>query len=184
MSLFAASQIGGRASLRRRTRELLLLELEAVALRGHDLAFEQPPHDVELLLEDAQPPGRQPEGIVLLLPVAETEAEHEAAVGDGVEGGRVLRHLDRVEQRQQEDAGADAHLPRVGRDAREQRYGLQHLVRLREEVLAGGHVVESRGRAPAAPARSSRARSGSPGSRAGAVLTGRGRTAGPCKRSR
>ena len=184
MSLFAASQIGGRGGLRRRKRELLLLELEAVPLRGHDLALEQPPHDVELLLEDAQPPGRQPEGIVLLLPVAETEAEHEAAVGDGAEGGRVLRHLDRVEQRQQEDAGADAHLPRVRRDAREQRYGLQHLVGLREEVLAGGDVVKAEvARKPhllAAVARDLARR----GSRAGAVLTGRGRTAGPCRRSR
>ena len=48
--------------------------------------------------------ARQAERVVLLLAVAEPEPEHEAAVRDGVERGRVLRDLDGVEQREQEDA--------------------------------------------------------------------------------
>ena len=39
--------------------------------------------------------------------------------------------------------GAHAHLPRLGRDAREQRHELEHLVRLGEEVLARRDVVEA-----------------------------------------
>ena len=129
--------------LRRPQRELLLVQPEAVPLRGHRLALEQPAHDVELLLEHAQALLGQPERVVLLLPVAEPQAEHEAPVGDGIERGRVLGDLDRIEQREQEDAGAHAHLPRLGGDAREQRHELQHLERLREEVLPGRDVGEA-----------------------------------------
>ena len=106
---------GRPRALRRPQGELLLVQPEAVPLRGHHLALEQSSYDVELLLEHAQALLGQPECVVLLLAVAEPEAEHEATLGDGVERGRGLRDLDRIEQRQQEDAGADAHLPRLGR---------------------------------------------------------------------
>ena len=129
--------------LRRPQRELLVVQPEAVPFRGHRLALEQAPDDVELLLEHGQPLLRQAERVVLLLPVAEPEAEHEAAVGDGVERGRVLGDLDRVEQREQEDPGAHAHLPRLRRDPREQGHELEHLVRLGEEVLARRDVLEA-----------------------------------------
>ena len=41
-----------------------------MALGGHGLALQQPPHDVELLLEQAQALLGQAERVVLLLPVA------------------------------------------------------------------------------------------------------------------
>ena len=113
-------------------------------LGGHGLALQQPSHDLELLLEHAQPLRRKSERVVLLLAVAEPEPEHEAAVGDGIERGCVLGDLHRVEQRQEEDAGAHPHLSRLGCDPREQRHELEHLVRLCEEVLARRDVVEAK----------------------------------------
>ena len=82
-----------------------------MTLGSHGLALEQAPDDVELLLEETQTPLRHAERVVLLLPVAEPQAEHEATARDGVERGRVLGHLDRVEEREEQDARAHAHLP-------------------------------------------------------------------------
>ena len=119
------------------------LEPEALALGGHRLAGQQPLHGVELGLEELPPPAVDGEAGALDRPVAEPDAEDEAPVGDRVQGGGVLRHLQRVEQREQQDPGADRHAARLGGDPRQQRDGLVHEVRLGEEVLAGEHRLEA-----------------------------------------
>src|SRR4029077_11165887 len=58
---------GRSRALRRQQGEPLLVQAEAMALRGHGLALEQSSYDVELLLEDVQALLGQPERVVLLL---------------------------------------------------------------------------------------------------------------------
>jgi hypothetical protein len=128
-----------------------------MALRGHGLALEQSPYDVELLLEDVQALLGQAERVVLLLPVAEPQAEHEATLADGVEcrgGLRATGHL-AASQRMPEHTRISPPRP----SAREQRHELQHLIRLRR-VLAGRDIVEAE-RAGESHLPRSRARSGS-----------------------
>ena len=114
----------------------------AVAGRRHLLTLEQPCDDFELLTVDPHSPGGQSEGGVLLVAVAEPDAEHEAPAGEDVERRRLLGDLDWVEEREQEDAGTDAEVARLGGQPAQQRHGLEHLVGSGEEVLAGEDRME------------------------------------------
>ncbi len=133
----------GSRRLHRPGRQAGALQTVAVPLRRHLVALEQPPHDVELLAEDADPPLRRAERGGLLGAVAEPDAEHEAPAGDDVERRRLLGHLDRVQEREEEDSGSDAHVARLRREAGEERHRLEHLERRRQEVLAGEDRVEA-----------------------------------------
>ena len=78
-------------------------------LRRDLLALEQAPHDVELPDERPHPALPERERLVLLAPVAQPDAEHEAAAGEDVQRRRLFGDLDRVEQGEQEDPRADPH---------------------------------------------------------------------------
>ena len=86
--------------------------------------------------------GVEPEGLVLLVPVAQPDAEDEAPAGDDVERGGLLGHRHRIEQRQQVNRDPDPH--RAGlRGKPGRRHGrLGRLVLVQEEVLAEHQHVE------------------------------------------
>jgi hypothetical protein len=112
---------------------------KTVLLRGHGLSAKQSADHAELVLEElgALPRGhlRKAESGVFDRPVAEAHAKHEVPAGDCRQGRSVLRDLHRVEQRQEHNRGADRH-SRGGRGhTPQQRHALEHLKRLREEVL-------------------------------------------------
>ena len=81
-------------------------------------------------------------GGVLLVAVAQADAEDETAVGDAVEGGDALGQLDRVVQRQQQHRGSDLHIARLGGQAGEQREHGAHLVGRGQVVLPRGDEAE------------------------------------------
>jgi hypothetical protein len=77
-----------------------VFELKAMPGRGDPVAGQQPPHDLELALEQVRPSVGHPECCVLDWPVADPHTEDKPARCDRVQRGRVLCHLDRVEQGQ------------------------------------------------------------------------------------
>jgi hypothetical protein len=87
-------------------------------------AAPQSADDRDLLLRaDAATSGRNAEGGELVSAVPESEAEHEPAARQGVEGGALFRDVHRVVERKHEDRGADCKRPemRGQRGDREQR---------------------------------------------------------------
>ena len=138
--------VGGDPQRRRHgrpQRQLRALEPVARALGGDLLAGQQAAQHVELGLEQAPAAAPHAEGGVLDGAVADPDAGHDTPAGDRVERREVLRRLERVEQRQQDDPGAEAHLAGLGREPPQQRDGLQHLVGLGEEVLADQQRAEA-----------------------------------------
>ena len=83
------------------------------------------------------------DGLQLGVAVAQAHAEHEAALGDVVQGGHVLRHLERVVQRQQHDAGLEPHLADFGREPRQHRERLRPDGGVRHPVLRHGDGGEA-----------------------------------------
>src|SRR5205823_2134250 len=104
----------------------------------------QPLHELERLLELghavlAAEPGRGQ----LLLAIADRHADVEAAVRDVIERGHVLGDVDRVQQRQQEHGGLEAHRAGLGREPREHRDRLRPDGRVRDPVMTDRHPGEA-----------------------------------------
>ena len=102
--------------------------------------------DGERLLEPARAlRGVKAKGLELLLLVPQADAEDELAACDLVEGGDLLRDVDRVLERQQDDACAEPHIARLRRQPAEERRGLENLDGVAEVVLARQRAVEAQG---------------------------------------
>jgi hypothetical protein len=101
-------------------------------------------HDRERLLElgHAVLPA-EPDQLELLLAVADGHAHVETAVAEVVECNYVLGDLDRVEHRQQENRGLQAHPAGLGREPGEHRERLGPYRRVRDEMLADGNPREA-----------------------------------------
>ena len=75
--------------------------------------------------------------------VAQPDAEDRPPVGEHVEGGHLLGDLDRVDHRQQHDAGGGLHRRRDAAHVRQPRHRLEVAQLRAEEVLAADHQVEA-----------------------------------------
>jgi hypothetical protein len=64
---------------------------------------------------------RDAESLILREKIAGPDAEVEAAAGEDVEDGGVLRDLDRIMKRQNQDVGAEADAPRLAGDRAQDR---------------------------------------------------------------
>ena len=85
----------------------------------------------QILLEAASAVfPRGAEGLELGLPIADAATEDQLAVGHDVEGTELLRHIERLMQRQQHNAGIKPQARRFGRDPRKKGDLLQILQRM------------------------------------------------------
>ena len=94
----------------RRHGDAHVLDGEVAARIAHRLTCPEPLDDLEALREPAHTRARiLSQGTILGVAVAEPHAEDEAAPRDHVEGGKLLRDVDRMVQGKQEEAGAQGH---------------------------------------------------------------------------
>ena len=101
-------------------------------------------HHRDALLGERYPVGAPPpERLELLVAVAHAEAEHHATAGEHVDGGDVLRQLERVVERQQQDVGRELHLLRARRDRGQQWNRRRRVAVLGEVVLGDPDRVEA-----------------------------------------
>jgi hypothetical protein len=119
-------------------------EMEEAAVVGHLVVRPEALDDLEALHEAPHPLlGRDAEGLVLLLAIAEAHPEDEAPLGDDVERGDLLGHVHRIEQRQQDHGGADPHRARLRGEPRQRGQALHLLERRGQEVLAHHDETEA-----------------------------------------
>lgn len=81
---------------------------------------------------------REAEDGVLVLHPAGRDAKRQAAPAGDVEKGGLLRHMDRVQQRQQQHAGGEAHTVGLGRQASERRQRREPSGASIREMMANG----------------------------------------------
>src|SRR6266545_2196742 len=124
-------------ALERAHRDARAAQAEVAALVGDGLAAPQPLDDLEALDQTTDALLRVvPHCQVLDAAVPEADTEDQVAVRNHVERRELLGDLDRVVQREQENAGAECHAPGVGGEAREGRDRLEVRERIGEIVLA------------------------------------------------
>ena len=103
-------------------------------LEGNLILGPQTPHHLQALhVPGHPPPAVHPEGVVLLVPVAQGGAEDEPAPGDDVHGRHPLRQVHRLMQRHQQGRH-QSHALGLGGKSCQQRHRLELLV-------GGGQVV-------------------------------------------
>ncbi len=68
--------------------------------------------------------ARHAKGVEFDIAVAETHPKDKVAAPDRVQRGNVFGDLDRVVQRSQQHAGNAGHIPRLGRQTRQERHQL------------------------------------------------------------
>ena len=112
------------------------------ALQG-DGVFGPEPFDGRQVFLETPPAfllGRA-EGLQLHVAITNAAAENQLAVGHDIERAELFRHVERLVQRQQQDAGVDANTGRFGGDPREERNLRQVLQRARAVMRALGDRV-------------------------------------------
>ena len=87
--------------------------------------------------------GRHTKGRILLVAVAQTDAENKPPVADGVHCGQVLGQRDGIVQRQQQNGSGHLHVAGLSRHTRQERQRGRHLVWRGEVMLATAYEVES-----------------------------------------
>ena len=114
------------------------------ARHAHAVLGPQADDGFEVLLQPRHALGlRSPKTLELHLAVAEAGAEDRAPARHHVEGGDLLGDIQRLVQREQDDAGQQAAARRLGHEAGQQRHLLILLQRPGGIVHAGGEDIEA-----------------------------------------
>ena len=90
-------------------------------------------------------PLRHPgaKGFAFLRPVAQPDAQDKPPLGDVIQRSRLLRHIHRIQQRQQQHGRRQLHIARLGRQPRQHRPGLKVLERVDQVVMRPAINVET-----------------------------------------
>src|SRR5262249_36633344 len=137
---------GWARTLERGQRDADVLQVKVAALVGDRLARKQALDDLERLDVTAHALFRvHVPGLGLDVAVSETDARNEPTPPEHLQPGHLRGDVERLVERQEQDASADRHAVGLRGDPPEHRKRLEVGERMREVVLAGEDQIEADG---------------------------------------